>query len=807
MRLSIIPVWLVLFLGVQAQYTEANAQARTQVLTQTNTQVDAALIPLAGQGDVQTRISALAKTLQAHETAKDWDANQQFRLQLLTAQPDAALSNILVARVQAAQKAQITTPTQSPPQPASPSTLYIAYELYARAAALQTQKQVDFATALKEVFGQVFIKLDNLAAMDAEFALGTSAQRLQADFERNWSDKADKPAIPFKDALSLSRQYLAWHVYARLAPYLPQLLADEELRRYEKQTLLIPTADGAQISSLLIRPKALDGNTRKLTTLLGFTIYANDDWSYADAKKMAAHGYAGMVSYTRGKGSSTAAIQPFEHDGDDVRTVIDWISKQTWGDGRVGMFGGSYSAFTQWAAAKKMPAALKAMATSASTAPGIDVPMEGNVFMNFMYPWIPYVTNNRSLDDAAYGDTQRWQKLDHSWYQRGLAYHELDRIDGIDNPLHRRWLQHPAYDSYWQSMIPYRQEFSQINIPILTTTGYFDGAQVGALYYFREHTRYLPNADHTLLIGPYNHFAMQAGVAMNESGYTVDEVARLDLQALRLQWFDHQFKGTAKPALLKDRVNYQVMGANIWKHVHTLADMQQGQTDYYPGCDQLVAITYCQLLQKPGKQRKPIRLVVDMAKRDDITSYQDNSQRVSKTLTPRNALLFLSAPLQKTTEISGLFAGHLEFIVNKKDLDLLVTVYEQMPDGDYFELASFMRRASYAKNRSQRQLLQPGKRQVIDFLAERITSRQAQAGSRIIISIGIPKQPDLQINYGSGKDVSDESIADAAAPIQLQLLDGSYIRLPLADDGSVNPNKQSQKRSSLTAGSSDTVLP
>ncbi|MFZ6767873.1 CocE/NonD family hydrolase [Undibacterium sp. Di26W] len=790
MRLSIVPVWLILFLGVQVQHAYAQA--------------DAVFIPIASQdktADMETRMATLAKILQAHETAKDWDANQLFRLQLLTAQPSAALSNILAARAQAGQK-----PTG--PQPAQNASLYIAYELYARAIELQTRKPVDFATALKEAFGQVFTRLDNLAAMDAEFALGTSAQRLQADFERNWSSHADQPAIPLKDALSLCRQYLAWQVYARLTSYLPQLLADEELRRYEKQTLLIPTADGAQISSLLIRPKAMDGSVKKLTTLLGFTIYANDEWSYADAKKMAVHDYAGMVSYTRGKGSSTDAVRPFEHDGDDARTVIDWISKQAWSDGRVGMFGGSYSAFTQWAAAKKLPAALKAMATSASTAPGIDVPMEGNVFMNFMYPWIPYVTNKRSLDEAAYADTQRWQKLNHNWYQRGLAYRGLDGIDGVANPIHRRWLQHPAYDSYWQSMIPYRQEFSQIHIPILTTTGYFDGAQVGALYYFQEHTRYLPKADHTLLIGPYNHFAMQGGVAMNESGYAVDEVARLDLQALRLQWFDHQFKGSAKPALLKDRINYQVMGANIWKHVHTLADMQQGQTDYYLGCDQLAANTHCQLLPKPSIQKKatkkiPMLLSVDMAKRDDIASYQDNPPRVSKTLTPPNALLFLSAPLQKATEISGLFAGHLELIVNKKDVDLLVTVYEQMPNGDYFELASFMRRASYAKNRSQRQLLQPGKRQVIDFTAERITSRQAQAGSRIIISIGIPRQPDLQINYGSGKDVSDESIADAGMPIQLQLLDGSYLRLPLVDTGNVSQNRQGPVTPSLTAGSSD----
>ena len=37
-----------------------------------------------------------------------------------------------------------------------------------------------------------------------------------------------------------------------------------------------------------------------------------------------------------------------------------------------------------------------------------------------------------------------------------------------------------------------------------------------------------------------------------------------------MQWLDHVFKGATKPSLLQDRVNYQVMGANQWRHVPTL---------------------------------------------------------------------------------------------------------------------------------------------------------------------------------------------------------------------------------------------
>ena len=46
-----------------------------------------------------------------------------------------------------------------------------------------------------------------------------------------------------------------------------------------------------------------------------------------------------------------------------------------------------------------------------------------------------------------------------------------------------------SYDNYWQKMVPYKQEFADINI-ILTTTGYYDDDRWSVMYYFNEHHRY-----------------------------------------------------------------------------------------------------------------------------------------------------------------------------------------------------------------------------------------------------------------------------------------------------------------------------
>src|SRR3546814_13586977 len=97
-----------------------------------------------------------------------------------------------------------------------------------------------------------------------------------------------------------------------------------------------------------------------LPTLLEFTLMR----SPADARASAAHGYVGVVAYTRGKFARTdRAVVPFRYDGVDADAVIRWIARQPLSDGRVGMYGSDYAGFAAWAATKSLPKAQKANAT------------------------------------------------------------------------------------------------------------------------------------------------------------------------------------------------------------------------------------------------------------------------------------------------------------------------------------------------------------------------------------------------------------------------------------------------------------
>ncbi len=54
-----------------------------------------------------------------------------------------------------------------------------------------------------------------------------------------------------------------------------------------------------------------------------------------------------------------------------------------------------------------------------------------------------------------------------------------------------------------------------------------------------------------------------------------------------------------------------------------------------------------------------------------------------------------------------------------------------------------------------------------------------QSGSRLVVVLGVLKQPGEQINYGTGKDVSDETLADAGEPLQIRWYQDSFINVPV----------------------------
>jgi predicted acyl esterase len=640
----------------------------------------------------------------------------------------------------------------------------VRWEIYAAARLREAAERSSFDDAFKASFRESLRQLNDRDAYRVLWSFGTSVIALENGLRDALGRLDGATTISTAQGLDIARRYLSVQVYRSFRSVIAELSDEDDRRRYViENDIAIRMADGGTVCALVARPRA----PAALPTLLNFTIYADRNNNLNEVRRAASNGFAGVVALTRGKGCSPdKPAVPYLTDGRDAAAVIDWISAKTWSDGRVGMYGGSYEGFTAWAAAKRIPKALKGIMAGAPVAPGIDVPMEGNVFWNFVYPWPFYTTNTKYLDDATYNESERWTRLDRNLYVSGRAYRDLEKIDGAPNPIFDQWIAHPTYDTYWRGLIPDKNEFARIDIPVLSTAGYYFGGPGAAVHYFTEHYRHNSRAEHYLVIGPYDHVRGHSGTVgvlgskwTTLAGYELDPAAQLDMAELRYQWFDYVFKRGPRPALVTDKVNYEVMGANVWKHASSIAAMAN---------------------QKLRLHLTAARtLTVNLADRTDVDRQVPGGGVVDKSIDTANAVMFVSEPLQARTEVSGLFSGHLDFVTNKKDFDFNISVYEQTSSGNYIQLAPYWARASHVRDLARRQLLQPGKRQRLDFRSTRLISRQMEAGSRIVAVLSVIKEPGRQINYGTGKDVSDETIADAGEPLQIEWSRESFIEMPV----------------------------
>ena len=571
----------------------------------------------------------------------------------------------------------------------------------------------------------------------------------------------------------------------------PSLLTENGNSYLIQDSLLINARDGASIHVIVVRNAKI---TTPSPVLLFHTIYARES-DLERAKKAVDNGYIGVISYTRGKGLSPNEVVPYHHEATDTYDVIDWISKQKWSNQKIGMYGGSYVGFVQWAAVKhNVHPALKTIVPSVSAAPGMAEPMENGVHLNFHYPWHHYVSNNKYLDTTLYFNWERWRDLNLEWYEKGLAYNAMDNLDELPNPQFREHLLHPAYDAYWQNMMPYKEEFSHINIPVLATTGYYDGGQTGTLHYLKEHTKYNKNAQHHLLIGPYTHFGAQQKPDSSILGYGIDPVAQIDITDLIFEWFDYILKDQEKPALLKDRINYQVMGANSWGHASSLSEIANDTLRYFltnKRSEVAFLSTYNSgnnginkhytLEEQAVEKEGYLEQTVDFSDRSKLRWNASGWRTIiGETLTISQGFSFTTPPFESDFEFNGSFHGALNVSINKRDFDYTILMYEQKADGTYFALTlPYIGRASFVRNPEKRQLLAPNVKTAIPFDRARMTSKKISKGSRIVVVLNIIKEPFMEINYGTGKPVSEETIADAKLPLVIKWHNDSYIKIPI----------------------------
>ena len=84
------------------------------------------------------------------------------------------------------------------------------------------------------------------------------------------------------------------------------------------------------------------------------------------AERWVKAGYVFVAQDCRGTKASEGVIAPYNNEGQDGFDTIEWVTRQPWSNGRVGMVGGSYVGAVQWQAAVENPPGLAVIAPQAT---------------------------------------------------------------------------------------------------------------------------------------------------------------------------------------------------------------------------------------------------------------------------------------------------------------------------------------------------------------------------------------------------------------------------------------------------------
>ena len=548
--------------------------------------------------------------------------------------------------------------------------------------------------------------------------------------------------------------------------------ADYDLRWGVK----IPLRDKAELNATLYLPRNSDGSAARTPVIVTLTPYIADSY-HARAAYFASRGYAFALVDVRGRGNSGGEFEPNANDARDGHDVVEWLAKQPFCDGKVTMWGGSYAGFNQWATAKEFPPHLATIVPAASAHLGIDFPFPNNIGLSYDMQWLTFVSG-RTGQANLFGDAKFWRSKYLEVYKKHIPFKSLDAFLGNPSASFQRWIAHPTYDSYWQAMAPTREQYQKMTLPILSITGQYDGDQLGALTYYRNHIANASpeaRAKHFLILGPWDHPGTRTPTD-EVAGVKFGPAAVLELNDLHRQWYDWTMKGKTKPDFLKDQVAYYLLaagnsGANgEWKYAPSLEALtanprtlflgskggdangvfRSGALSETKGEGGADSFTYDPLDTRRGES-EPIEP-------NEKTANLDQHYALS---IGQDGLVYHSDVLPNETPLVGSVKLTLWVSIDTPDTDLAADLYEIQPDGTSIPLWSDLRRLRYRESVGQEKLVKSGEIVRCDFAPGLFVARKLAKGSRLRLVISSPNSPAVQKNYNSGGIIAEETARDA----------------------------------------------
>lgn len=431
----------------------------------------------------------------------------------------------------------------------------------------------------------------------------------------------------------------------------------------------ISLADGCRLSARMWMP--VDAVDRPVPAILEYLPYRKRDGTAVRDELthpyFAGHGYACLRVDMRGNGESDDLMldEYLQQEQDDALELIDWISRQPWCDGNVGMIGISWGGFNGLQVAARRPPALKAIITICSTDDRYadDIHYKGGALLGENLGWASTMLafSSRPPDPVLVGE--RWRDM---WMQRLENTPLL-----VDN-----WLQHQRRDAFWKHG-SVCEDFSAIEAAVFAVGGWADN-------YASTIPRMLEglSAPRLGLIGPWLHKYPHFAVPGPAIGFLQES----------LRWWDHWLKNmdtgimdeplyraymleSVRPKSSYDHRDGRWIGEQQWPS----AEIEQRVMQLGAGTLGEASVTGDLILSSPQTTGASCGELCPMWLGPDLPTDQREDDAGS--------LVFDTPPLAERTEIFGAARVTLELTADRPQGLVVVRLCDVWPEGDSTRVA------------------------------------------------------------------------------------------------------------------------
>ena len=320
---------------------------------------------------------------------------------------------------------------------------------------------------------------------------------------------------------------------------------------------MVPMRDGTRLATDVYLPAGPVGHGRDarpgpFPALVVRQPYGKREpflWMPLQGRYWARRGYALVVQDVRGRWASEGEYEPFFHELDDGYDTVDWVAKQPWCDGAVGVMGESYFGYTTWAMAIGRHPAIKAACPGNTT-----VDMYTSAFRDGALCYNPYGVW------ALWISGRRFRN-----YLRADSYHlplaDLDEAAGIPSAPWKLLTGHFPKDELWER-IDLTPRLAEVDVPVMQWSGWYDNFLSQTISHWRDVSgRRAERGDQYLVLGATDHMLTleRSGrigrVRVAGHGHWNDRVCR---------FFDRHLRG-AETEFPPAPVTYFTLGRDEWR--------------------------------------------------------------------------------------------------------------------------------------------------------------------------------------------------------------------------------------------------